>query len=177
MKTKKVRCPKCGATVIQYINPAPTVDIVLEVQGAEGKDGIVLIRRKNEPFGWALPGGFVDYGETLEQAAAREAKEETGLEVKDLRQFHSYSDPKRDPRGHTISTVFIAQGKGVLRAGDDAAGAGFFSQDDLPGPIAFDHAEILHDYFGIKMKAKGERVRPKEKSAKRKAHSGGKEEK
>jgi 8-oxo-dGTP diphosphatase len=177
MKTKEVYCPQCGTLVIQYINPAPTVDIILEVQGDEGKDGIVLIRRKNEPFGWALPGGFVDYGETLEEAAARETKEETGLEVKDLRQFHSYSDPKRDPRGHTISTVFIAQGKGKLRAGDDAAGAGFFSQKDLPTPIAFDHAGILHDYFDLKMKANRERVRPKEKSAKRSAHRGRKEEK
>jgi 8-oxo-dGTP diphosphatase len=147
LKTKEVLCPQCGAPVIQYRNPVPTVDIIIEVKEGGRKKGIVLIRRKNEPPGWAIPGGFVDYGETLEQAAAREAKEETGLEVEGLRQFHSYSDPGRDPRRHTISTVFIARGTGVLKAGDDAAGAGIFTEGDLPDPLAFDHAAILKDYF------------------------------
>jgi ADP-ribose pyrophosphatase YjhB (NUDIX family) len=147
MKTKDVLCPKCGTPVIQYLNPVPTVDIIIEIGDDGGQKEIVLIRRKNDPPGWAIPGGFVDYGETLEQAAAREAKEETGLEIKGLRQFHVYSNPRRDPRRHTISTVFIARGTGSLKAGDDAAGAGIFTEGDLPGPLAFDHAAILKDFF------------------------------
>ena len=147
MKNQDVFCPKCGTPVFQYLNPVPTVDIIIEIKGGGGEKGIVLVRRKNEPPGWAIPGGFVDYGETLEQAAAREAKEETGLEIEGLRQFRSYSDPRRDPRRHTISTVFIAQGLGSLQAGDDAAGVGIFTEGHLPDPLAFDHAAILKDYF------------------------------
>ncbi len=147
MKNQDVLCPKCGTPVIQYLNPVPTVDIIIEIKGGGGEKGIVLVRRKNEPPGWAIPGGFVDYGETLEQAAAREAKEETGLEIEGLRQFHSYSDPRRDPRRHTISTVFIARGLGSLKAGDDAAGVGIFTEGLLPDFLAFDHAAILKDYF------------------------------
>ncbi len=123
-------------------NPVPTVDIIIEYKG-----GIVLIKRKNEPRGWAIPGGFVDYGESLESAAVREAKEETNLDIELIRQFHTYSDPGRDPRRHTISTVFIARGYGELRPGDDAEDAGIFSQDNLPEPIVFDHRDILNDYF------------------------------
>jgi ADP-ribose pyrophosphatase YjhB (NUDIX family) len=123
-------------------NPVPTVDVIIEYDG-----GVVLIKRKNPPSGWALPGGFVDYGETLEAAAAREAREETGLEVQLKRQFHTYSSPERDPRSHTITTVFVAGGKGVLHAGDDADDAGLFRQSDLPEQIAFDHRDILNDYF------------------------------
>ncbi|MBP1718404.1 MAG: mUTT [Deltaproteobacteria bacterium] len=145
MKTKGVLCPKCGTPVVQYLNPVPTVDIIIEIENEVGKKGIVLIRRKNEPPGWAIPGGFVDYG-----AAAREAKEETGLEIQGLRQFHVYSDPRRDPRRHTISTVFIAQGTGLPKAGDDAVRAEIFSEGHLPDPMAFDHADILKDYFGEK---------------------------
>jgi len=89
----------------------------------------------------------VDYDETLEAAALREAKEETGLEVKLIRQFHSYSDPKRDPRQHTISTVFIAEASGKAEAGDDATELGVFKKYNLPDNIAFDHNEILNDYF------------------------------
>ncbi len=110
-------------------------------------EGIVLIKRKNPPFGWALPGGFVDYGETLEGAAAREAREETGLHVNLLRQFHTYSDPSRDPRGHTISTVFVAEAEGGAVAGDDAAELGVFRKEDLPDNIVFDHRQILNDFF------------------------------
>lgn len=106
-----------------------------------------MIRRRNIPFGWALPGGFVDYGESLESAAVREAKEETGLDVTLLRQFHTYSDPGRDPRSHTISTVYIAEAKGAPMAGDDAEEAILFSRDSLPEPIVFDHKKILDDYF------------------------------
>jgi len=123
--------------------PLPTVDIIIEREGG----GVVLIKRKNPPFGWALPGGFVDYGETLEQAAVREAKEETCLEVTSIRQFHAYSAPDRDPRGHTISMVFIARSSGEPRAADDAQEIGIFQADQLPQPLAFDHGKILDDYF------------------------------
>jgi len=123
--------------------PLPTVDIIIEREGG----GVVLIKRKNPPFGWALPGGFVDYGETLEQAAVREAKEETCLEVTSIRQFHAYSAPDRDPRGHTISMVFIARSSGEPRAADDAQEIGIFQADQLPQPLAFDHGKILADYF------------------------------
>jgi 8-oxo-dGTP diphosphatase len=123
-------------------SPLPTVDIIIEYAG-----GIVLIRRRFEPLGWAIPGGFVDYGESVEDAARREAREETGLEVTLLRQFHTYSDPARDTRRHTISTVFIARAEGDLRAGDDAADAGVFKRGGIPSPIVFDHREILEDYF------------------------------
>jgi ADP-ribose pyrophosphatase YjhB (NUDIX family) len=123
-------------------NPVPTVDIVIKYM-----DGVILIRRKNPPPGWAIPGGFVDYGETLEAAAAREAKEETGLDVRLLRQFHSYSDPSRDPRQHTISTVFVAEASGKAAAGDDAAEIGVFTRSSLPEDLAFDHKQILEDYF------------------------------
>ena len=124
-------------------NPTPTVDIIIEM--ADGS--IVLIRRKNPPHGWALPGGFVDYGESLEKAAAREAREETSLEVRDLRQFHTYSDPSRDTRKHTISTVFIAKGVGIPIAADDAVDIGTFRRDEFPSPLCFDHDKILDDYF------------------------------
>ncbi len=123
-------------------NPIPTVDIIIELKG-----GIILIKRKNPPQGWALPGGFVDYGETLESAAVREAKEEIGLDVELIRQFHTYSDPRRDPRHHTITTVYIAKAQGTAIAGDDAKEAGVFQKEALPEKIAFDHKEILNDYF------------------------------
>jgi ADP-ribose pyrophosphatase YjhB (NUDIX family) len=126
-----------------YRNPVPTVDIIIEVE----PKGIVLIKRKNPPFGWAIPGGFVDYGESLEEAAVREAEEETNLEVTLLRQFHTYSDPKRDPRHHSISTVYIAKAKGILQAKDDAIEIGIFNESNLPDKIAFDHRSILIDYF------------------------------
>ncbi|HKZ56951.1 MAG TPA: NUDIX hydrolase [Thermodesulfovibrionales bacterium] len=123
-------------------NPVPTVDIIIEYKG-----GIILIKRKNPPEGWALPGGFVDYGESLETAAFREAKEETGLNINLIRQFHTYSDPKRDPRYHTITTVYIAKAKGIAIAGDDAEQIGAFKRGVFPEEIAFDHREILNDYF------------------------------
>jgi ADP-ribose pyrophosphatase YjhB (NUDIX family) len=123
-------------------NPIPTVDIIIE-----SNNGIILIKRKNPPEGWALPGGFVDYGESLESAAIREAKEETGLDIELLRQFHTYSDPKRDPRHHTITTVYIAKARGKAKAGDDAKEIGIFTKYNLPEQIAFDHRDIIHDYF------------------------------
>ena len=136
-------CPHCGEVVEKYRNPFPTVDIIIEMEGG----GIVLINRKNPPFGWALPGGFVDYGESLESAARREAKEETSLDVHLLYQLGAYSDPSRDPRHHTISVVFVASAAGKPRGRDDAREAGIFHHDSLPVQLAFDHALILQDYF------------------------------
>ncbi|HWP60559.1 MAG TPA: NUDIX hydrolase [Candidatus Acidoferrales bacterium] len=130
--------------------PLLTVDIIIEVADR----GIVLIERKNPPHGWAIPGGFVDYGESLEAAAVREAKEETGLDVKLLEQFHTYSAPGRDPRFHTASTVFVAAADGIPRAGDDARRARVFTEATLPAPIVFDHARILKDYFRYKKTGK-----------------------
>ena len=127
---------------MQPRNPYPTVDIIIQLGG-----GIVLIERKNPPPGWAIPGGFVDWGESLEEAAVREAGEETSLNVTLIRQFHTYSDPWRDSRHHTITTVYIAAAEGTPRAADDAATIGVFTGDTLPSPLAFDHATILDDYF------------------------------
>ena len=145
-----MKCPHCQEPISVYRNPVPTVDIIIEVEDR----GIVLIERRNPPPGWALPGGFVDYGESLEEAARREAFEETGLEVEDLRQFRAYSDPNRDPRQHTITNVFLARARGEPRGGDDARRARLFTAENLPGPIAFDHAVILDDYFRWKLEAR-----------------------
>ncbi|MBI5574748.1 MAG: NUDIX hydrolase [Deltaproteobacteria bacterium] len=122
--------------------PVPTVDVIIEVGGR-----IILVRRKYPPAGWALPGGFIDAGETAPQAAVREAMEETGLHVKLTALLGVYSDPARDKRKHTISTVYIAKAEGLPLGGDDAAEARLFGERDLPSPIAFDHAQILADYF------------------------------
>lgn len=124
-----------------YKNPLLTVDIIIEVG-----DSIVLIERKNPPAGWALPGGFVDAGETVEEAAVREALEETSLDVRLKCQMHAYSDPKRDPRFHTVSVVFVAEAYGEPVGRDDARRAGLFSLDKLPEPLAFDHGKIVDDY-------------------------------
>jgi 8-oxo-dGTP diphosphatase len=125
----------------EHRNPLPTVDIVILLEG----DRVVLVERRNEPPGWALPGGFVDEGETLEAAAVREAEEETGLAVELVEQFHAYSDPRRDPRRHSISTVFIGRAAGEPRGGDDALRAEAFTWTSLPRPVVFDHSEILAD--------------------------------
>jgi 8-oxo-dGTP diphosphatase len=138
-------CPRCGEKVKTYRNPFPTVDIIIEING-----GIILIERRNAPLGWALPGGFVDYGESLEDAAAREAKEETSLSICNLRLLGCYSDPARDPRLHAISTVFVAEGCGVPLAADDAANLAVFPLDSLPDKLCFDHGRILADYMGLK---------------------------
>jgi len=129
--------------VADHPKPRLTVDVIIELP----RDRLVLIRRRNPPPGWALPGGFVDAGETVEQAARREALEETSLSVELIRQFHVYSDPARDPRGHTVSLVFIGRAEGTPSGADDAAEARAFPRDELPEPLAFDHGQILADYL------------------------------
>ena len=129
------------------LTPLLTVDVIIRVGS---RDRVVLIRRRNPPPGWALPGGFVDYGESLEAAAVREAREETSLEISDLRLVGCYSDPARDPRFHTISAVFAAIGHGIPHAADDALHLAVFSPGTLPAPLCFDHAKILEDYNRLK---------------------------
>ncbi len=130
----------------RFRNPLPTPDSII----ADPEGRIVLILRKSEPRGWALPGGFVDYGEELDVACRREAKEETGLDVELVLQFFTYSDPRRDPRKHTISTVYacrVPSGSNPI-AGDDAAEARWFTESEVPwNDLCFDHAGILRDYF------------------------------
>jgi ADP-ribose pyrophosphatase YjhB (NUDIX family) len=138
-----ISCPHCGGAVEKYRNPLLTVDIIIEVEGK----GVVLIKRRNPPLGWAIPGGFVDYGESLEMAAVREAREETSLAVKLRYQLGAYSDPGRDPRHHTVSVVYVAEAEGSPRAGDDAGEIGTFHRHSLPDSLAFDHRKILEDYF------------------------------
>ena len=128
---------------MSYKNPIPAVDLIIEIEG----QGLVLIERRNPPPGWALPGGFVEVGESLEQAAIREAKEETCLDVELLGQFHTYSDPHRDPRMHCISTVFVAKATGTPKAEDDAKSVALYPKDRLPDILAFDHRKILDDYL------------------------------
>jgi 8-oxo-dGTP diphosphatase len=134
--------------------PFVTVDVIIESRG-----GVVLIKRSNPPFGWALPGGFLDYGETLEEAAFREAKEETGMNLTCLRQMRSYSDPERDPRFQTITTVFTAKALGAPRASSDAAEARVFSTVAWRKlKMAFDHKEILEEYLQQKKKFRQGRI-------------------
>jgi len=129
-----------------YRNPAPTVDIIIELIDRPHRP-IILIERHNEPLGWALPGGFVDYGESVEKAAIREAEEEIGLKVELIEQLLVYSDPGRDPRQHTISIVFLATATGQPLAGDDAKSVDIFSSWCVPGNSCFDHDRILRDYW------------------------------
>ena len=138
---------------MQAPSPRPTVDVLIELP-----DGFVLIRRRNPPHGWAIPGGFVDVGERAEDAARREMREETGLEVELVELLGVYSDPARDPRGHTISAVYVGRAAGRPRAADDAAEVGVFREDTLPSPLVFDHARIVADYF--RFRRTGERPRP-----------------
>jgi len=140
-----------GLGYLDYIanklkSPFLTVDAIIEIEG-----GIVVIKRSNPPFGWALPGGFVDYGESLEEAVVREAKEETNLDLTEVRQFHTYSAPGRDPRFHTVATVFIAKAKGEPQAGDDAAGLEIVKLSQVKTrEFAFDHKEIIQEYISFR---------------------------
>jgi 8-oxo-dGTP diphosphatase len=131
---------------VTYRNPAPTVDLIIELSDRPHRP-IVLIERRNPPLGWALPGGFVDYGESVETAARREAAEETALAVTLVEQFHLYSDPDRDLRQHTISIVFLATAMGQPQAGDDAKGLAIFEPWQVPTNLCFDHDRILRDYW------------------------------
>jgi 8-oxo-dGTP diphosphatase len=135
-----------------YKNPTPTTDILIELDGKPGT--LVFIERKNEPQGFAIPGGFVDDGEFIADAAVREAKEETGLDIEIIELFHVYSDPSRDPRKHTVSTVFIARASGTPTGGDDAARCLVSTPDALPGPLVFDHGLIVSDYLTYKQTGK-----------------------
>ena len=143
MSVKHIACPACGHALTVFSNPAPTVDIVIYHPGK----GLVLVRRGVEPFGWALPGGFIDYGEMAEHAALREALEETSLRVRLEGLLGVYSNPERDPRSHTMSTVYVAEALNpeTLRGGDDASEAVFFSLESLP-PLVFDHTAIVADF-------------------------------
>jgi 8-oxo-dGTP diphosphatase len=138
----------------EYRNPKPTVDVLIELDGAPGQ--LVFIVRKNPPQGLALPGGFVDEGEWIADAAVREAKEETGLDVELTELFHVYSDPSRDTRQHTVSTVFLARATGRPIGGDDAADCVVCAPDALPQPLVFDHATIVADYLAYRRRG----VRP-----------------
>lgn len=130
--------------LIEKISKGPflTVDGIVEYEG-----GVVLVERKNPPLGWAIPGGFVDTGESAEECVVREIKEETNLEFTGVKQFRTYSSPLRDPRFHTASVVFIGKGKGTLSADSDAKSAKVFNLDSLPDKMAFDHRQILKDYY------------------------------
>jgi 8-oxo-dGTP diphosphatase len=136
-----------------FKNPVPTVDCIIEQPG----DKIVLVRRNSPPLGWALPGGFVDQGEKLHDACIREVKEETGLSVELSEQFFTYSDPARDPRRHTLSTVYIGRAEGEPRGADDAAEAKAFALDQLP-PLCFDHSTIVADYLSYKRTGQRRRI-------------------
>ena len=129
-------------TQTTHRGPKLAVDCIILVDGR-----ILLIHRRNPPHGWALPGGFVEYGETVEDAVRREMKEETGLDLQDLRQYRVYSDPGRDPREHTVSVVFAARGVGRPEAGDDADRYRLMDLNDIPeAELVFDHAQILKDF-------------------------------
>lgn len=126
--------------------PLIAADTIIEVMDINQRLMIVLIERKNPPYGWAIPGGFVDVGETIEQAAIREAKEEVCLDVELTCLLGIYSDPTRDTRGHTATAVYIAKAAGMPRAADDAKSVALFNINDLPDELAFDHAQVLQDY-------------------------------
>lgn len=130
-------------------NPAPTADIIIEMIDRPHRP-IVLIERLNPPYGWAIPGGFVDLGESVETAAVREALEETGLSVELVEQMLTYSDPKRDPRQHTLCVVFIATATGEPQAGDDAKNLDLFDPWEIPTNLCFDHDRILRDYLNYR---------------------------
>lgn len=130
------------------ITPLLAVDAIVCLENKPGNP-IVLIERANPPYGWAIPGGFVDVGETTEAAVIRELKEEAGLDIILTGLLGVYSDPARDPRGHTVGIVYMATAMGEPMAGDDAKNVQLFSLDNLPSTLAFDHAKILEDYCNL----------------------------
>jgi 8-oxo-dGTP diphosphatase len=138
-------------------NPFPTVDIIIELVDRPNRP-IVLIERKNPPFGWAIPGGFIDYGESVETAAEREAQEETSLDVELVDLLGIYSAPDRDPRHHTISTVFLAKATGEPKAADDAKSLKFFEPWQIPPNLCFDHDQIIQDYLRYRFYGQRRRV-------------------
>ncbi len=140
-----ILCPKCNTVVRKYQQPAPTTDVIIY----DEQKGIVLIERKNAPLGYALPGGFIDMGEQVENAAIREMKEETNLDVELLGVLGVYSRPDRDPRFHTMTTTFIGKAKdpSMLNAGDDAAHAKFYPLNEIPKPLCFDHSKMIDDFL------------------------------
>jgi len=137
--------PKDQDEMYRPSTPLLAADAIIELTDHPHRP-IVLIERKNPPYGWALPGGFVDIGERLEVAAIREAKEEVCLEVKLTALLGMYSDPKRDTRGHTVTAVYVATASGAPHAADDAKNVALFTLDNLPDTLAFDHAQVLEDY-------------------------------
>lgn len=144
---KTVICPVCKQAYEIYANPAPTVDVIIH----DPQRGVVIIRRAHEPLGYALPGGFVDDGEQVEDAARREMREETSLDVELTGLLGVYSAPWRDPRKHTMSTVFVGRARNpeALNAGDDAAGAAWYPLDALPSPLCFDHGLMLAHFRDV----------------------------
>ena len=141
---RKVKCPHCGGIIEEWANPSPTVDVLIY----DPDKGIVIVSRKNEPHGFALPGGFIDEGESAEHAAIREMKEETSLDVRLKGLLGVYSNPKRDPRKPTVGVVYVGEAvdPSKLKAGDDAGQAAFHKLSELPSPIVFDHAKIIADF-------------------------------
>ena len=127
------------------VTPLLAADALITLVDQPGRP-FVLIERKYPPLGWAIPGGFVDVGETLEQAAVREAKEETCLDITLTVLLGMYSNPKRDVRNHTVTAVYLAEARGMPRAADDAKNFGLFTFDTLPSSLAFDHALVLADF-------------------------------
>jgi 8-oxo-dGTP diphosphatase len=127
------------------VTPLLAADIIIELTDLPGRP-IVLIERANPPYGWAIPGGFVDVGEIIERAAIREAKEEVMLDVHLTALLGIYSDPIRDSRGHTVTAVYVAEASGVPVAADDAKNCQMFCLNELPNVLAFDHAQVLADY-------------------------------
>lgn len=140
MTSIEKNCPNCGMSVEVYRNPFPTVDVIVIREGY-----VLMIERKNFPEGWALPGGFVDYGESTEAAAGRELSEETGLRLRSLDLLGVYSAPGRDPRFHTLTVVYTAEADGEATAGDDARDVKWWPTNALPERIAFDHRQIIED--------------------------------
>ena len=132
--------------MVKPVTPLIATDVIIHLDG-QSRRSIVLIKRKNPPVGWAIPGGFVDIGETVEHAAVREAKEETSLDVALQNLLGLYSEPSRDPRGHVVSVIYVGTGSGNLAASDDASRVDIFSVDQLPQPMAFDHAQVVKDYI------------------------------